>query len=127
MWANLVTPLAGIVSNYMESRAAVSKAKVQAKVAKVEAEAEISKRVAAGEIDIQKSQADATDGSWKDEFFSVIFGLWFIGNFAPFLDDYYDHAYDRLNAAPDWLTYTFMSIVAASFGFKSIGMIRGKK
>ena len=75
MWANLVTPLAGIVGNYMESRAAVSKAKVQAKVAKVEADAEISKRVAAGEIDIQKSQADATDGSWKDEFFSVILGF----------------------------------------------------
>jgi hypothetical protein len=123
----LLGPVASIAGNWMDGKVEETKAKAAVKVAKAHAEAEVSKRVAAGEIDIQRSQADATDGSWKDEFFSVIFGLWFLGNFAPFLDDYYDHAYQRLNAAPEWLTYTFMSIVAASFGFKSIGALRGKK
>lgn len=124
---NIFNAVAGIAGNWVNGKVEESKAKSAVKVAKAQAEAEVQKRVAAGEIDIQRAQADATDNSWKDEWFSVIFGLWFIGNFIPYFDEYYDHAYQRLSAAPDWLTYTFMSIVAASYGFKSIGMLRGKK
>ena len=124
---NIFNAVAGIAGNWVNGKVEESKAKSAVKVAKAQAEAEVQKRVAAGEIDIQRAQADATDSSWKDEWFSVIFGLWFIGNFIPYFDEYYDHAYQRLSAAPDWLTYTFMSIVAASFGFKSIGVLRGKK
>lgn len=124
---NIFNAVAGIAGNWVNGKVEESKAKSAVKVAKAQAEAEVQKRVAAGEIDIQRAQADATDNSWKDEWFSVIFGLWFIGNFIPYFDEYYDHAYQRLSAAPEWLTYTFMSIVAASFGFKSIGVLRGKK
>ena len=124
---NVFNAVAGIAGNWVNGKVEESKAKSAVKVAKAQAEAEVQKRVAAGEIDIQRAQADATDNSWKDEWFAVIFGLWFIGNFIPYFDEYYDHAYQRLSAAPDWLTYTFMSIVAASYGFKSIGMLRGKK
>ena len=127
MLNTILGPVAQIAGNWVQGKVEETKAKSAVKVAKAQADAEISKRVAAGEIDIQKSQADAKDGSWKDEWFSVIFGLWFIGNFIPWFDSYYDHAYERLGQAPDWLTYTFMSIVAASFGFKGIGAIRGKK
>ena len=123
----LLGPVASIASNWVEGKVEETKAKSAVKIAKAQADAEISKRVAAGEIDIQKAQADSMDSSWKDEWFSSIFGLWFIGNFLPFFDEYYDHAYQRLSAAPEWLTWTFMSIVAASFGFKSIGAFRGKK
>ena len=124
---NIFNAVAGIAGNWVNGKVEESKAKSAVKVAKAQAEAEVQKRVAAGEIDIQRAQADATDNSWKDEWFSVIFGLWFIGNFIPYFDEYYDHAYQRLSAAPEWLTFTFISIVGASFGFKSIGMLRGKK
>lgn len=124
---NIFNAVAGIAGNWVNGKVEESKAKSAVKVAKAQAEAEVQKRVAAGEIDIQRAQADATDNSWKDEWFAVIFGLWFIGNFIPYFDEYYDHAYQRLSAAPEWLTWTFMSIVAASYGFKSIGMLRGKK
>ena len=124
---NIFNAVAGIAGNWVNGKVEETKAKAVVRVEKAKADAEVQKRVAAGEIDIQRAQADATDNSWKDEWFSVIFGLWFIGNFIPYFDEYYDHAYQRLSAAPEWLTYTFMSIVAASFGFKSIGVLRGKK
>lgn len=123
----LLGPVADIAGNWVDGKVEETKAKAAVRIAKAEADAEIQKRVAAGDIDIQKSQADSMDGSWKDEWFSVIFGLWFIGNFVPYFDEYYDHAYERLGQAPEWLSWTFMSIVAASFGFKSIGALRGKK
>ena len=46
MWGSLISPLAGIVGNYMEGKVAESKAKAKAKVAKAEAQAEVSKKVA---------------------------------------------------------------------------------
>ena len=123
----LLGPVADIAGNWVDGKVEETKAKAAVRIAKAEADAEIQRRVASGEIDIQKSQADAMDGSWKDEWFSIIFGLWFIGNFIPYFDEYYDHAYERLGQAPEWISWTFMSIVAASFGFKSIGALRGKK
>lgn len=124
---NILSAVAGIAGNWVDGKVEETKAKAAVKVEKAKAEAEVQKKIAAGDIDWEKSMADATATSWKDEFFSVIFGMWFIGNFLPYFDEYYDHAYERLNVAPEWLTYTFMTIVFASFGFKSIGAFMGKK
>lgn len=123
----LLGPVAQIAGSWVEGKVEETKANAAAKVEKAKAAAEVQKKIAAGDVDWEKSMADATASSWKDEFFSVIFGIWFIGNFLPWFDEYYDHAYQRLSAAPEWLTWTFMSIVAASFGFRSIGALTGKK
>ena len=78
MWGSLIAPIANIAGNWMDGKVEETKAKAAVKVAKAHAEAEISKRVAAGEIDIQRSQADATDGSWRTNFLALYlgFGFW---------------------------------------------------
>jgi|TARA_R100000315_G_C5175278_1_gene101356 hypothetical protein len=118
MWANLVTPLAGIVGNYMESRAAVSKAKVQAKVAKVEAEAEVSKKIAAGEVDWENTMADATKESWKDELSLIVLLLPLPLVMFEGTRDAVKEGFAILETLPDWYQYLLFIAISSSFGIK---------
>jgi len=118
MWANLVTPLAGIVGNYMESRAAVSKAKVQAKVAKVEAEAEVSKKIAAGEVDWENTMADATKESWKDELSLIVLLLPLPLVMFDGTRDAVKEGFAILETLPDWYQYLLFIAISSSFGIK---------
>ena len=118
MWANLVTPLAGIVGNYMESRAAVSKAKVQAKVAKVEAEAEVSKKIAAGEVDWENTMADATKESWKDELSLIVLLLPLPLVMFDGTRDAVKEGFAILETLPEWYQYLLFIAISSSFGIK---------
>ena len=118
MWANLVTPLAGIVGNYMESRAAVSKAKVQAKVAKVEAEAEVSKKIAAGEVDWENTMGDATKESWKDELSLIVLLLPLPLVMFEGTRDAVKEGFAILETLPDWYQYLLFIAISSSFGIK---------
>ena len=118
MWANLVTPLAGIVGNYMESRAAVSKAKVQAKVAKVEAEAEVSKKIAAGEVNWENTMADATKESWKDELSLIVLLLPLPLVMFEGTRDAVKEGFAILETLPDWYQYLLFIAISSSFGIK---------
>ena len=118
MWANLVTPLAGIVGNYIESRAAVSKAKVQAKVAKVEAEAEVSKKIAAGEVDWENTMADATKESWKDELSLIVLLLPLPLVMFEGTRDAVKEGFAILETLPDWYQYLLFIAISSSFGIK---------
>ena len=127
MWANLVTPLAGIVGNYMESRAAVSKAKVQAKVAKVEAEAEVSKKIAAGEVDWENTMADATKESWKDELSLIVLLLPLPLVMFEGTRDAVKEGFAILETLPDWYQYLLFIAVTASFGVKGADKLMSLK
>ena len=118
MWANLITPLAGIVGNYMESRAAVSKAKAQAKVAKVEAEAEVSKKIAAGEVDWENTMADATKESWKDELSLIVLLLPLPLVMFEGTRDAVKEGFAILETLPDWYQYLLFIAISSSFGIK---------
>ena len=127
MWANLVTPLAGIVGNYMESRAAVSKAKVQAKVAKVEAEAEVSKKIAAGEVDWENTMADATKESWKDELSLIVLLLPLPLVMFEGTRDAVKEGFAILETLPDWYQYLLFIAISSSFGIKGADKLMGMR
>tara|TARA_R100001510_G_C7622476_1_gene183061 strand:+ start:761 stop:1153 length:393 start_codon:yes stop_codon:yes gene_type:complete len=127
MWANLVTPLAGIVGNYMESRAAVSKAKVQAKVAKVEAEAEVSKKIAAGEVDWENTMAGATNESWKDELSLIVLLLPLPLVMFDGTRDAVKEGFAILETLPDWYQYLLFIAISSSFGIKGADKLMGMR
>ena len=59
----------------IEISAETKKAETGAKVAKARAEAVIMEKKATGEIDWDITQAKASEGSWKDEWLTVVFTL----------------------------------------------------
>ena len=100
MWGSLISPLAGIVGNYMEGKVEESKAKAKAKVAKAEAQAEVSKKVASGKID------------WENTILPLPLVM-FEGT-----RDAVKEGFAILETLPDWYQYLLFIAISSSFGIK---------
>ncbi len=123
-------PIANLASSWMDSKVEKVKADGQVKVAQAKAKAVVAEKVASGEVAWEKSMADATDGSWKDEFALVVLLLPAILVFIPSLTEYVRTGFEVLNTLPDWYQYLLFIAVSSSFGIKGVGQamkLMGKK
>ena len=68
----LIGPVAKIASTWVEGRVKKAEAKTRMKVAEAEAKAVIMEKKVTGEIDWDIEMAKSSDGSWKDEWLTVI-------------------------------------------------------
>ena len=121
MLTALIGPIANLAGSWMESKVEKVKADGQAKVAQAKAKAVVAEKVAAGEVAWEKSMADATDGSWKDEFALIVLLLPAILVFIPSMTEYVRSGFEVLNTLPDWYQYLLFIAVSSSFGIKGVG------
>lgn len=121
MLGALIGPIANLAGSWMESKVEKVKADGQAKVAQAKAKAVVAEKVAAGEVAWEKSMADATDGSWKDEFALIVLLLPAILVFIPSMTEYVRSGFEVLNTLPDWYQYLLFIAVSSSFGIKGVG------
>ena len=122
----LIGPVAKIASTWVEGRGKKAEAKTRMKVAEAEAKAVIMEKKVTGEIDWDIEMAKSSDGSWKDEWLTVIFTL----PLLLLMFGEYERVSDFfliLDSAPDWYQYLLGTIVAASFGFRGAAKFMGKK
>lgn len=122
----LIGPVAKIASTWVEGRVKKVEAKTRMKVAEAEAKAVIMEKKVTGEIDWDIEMAKSSDGSWKDEWLTVIFTL----PLLLLMFGEYERVSDFfliLDSAPDWYQYLLGTIVAASFGFRGAAKFMGKK
>jgi len=130
MLTALIGPIANLAGSWMESKVEKVKADGRAKVAQAKAKAVVAEKVAAGEVAWEKSMADATDGSWKDEFALIVLLLPAILVFIPSMTEYVRAGFEVLNTLPDWYQYLLFIAVSSSFGIKGVGQamkLMGKK
>ena len=130
MLGALIGLIANLAGSWMESKVEKVKADGQAKVAEAKAKAVVAEKVAAGEVAWEKSMADATDGSWKDEFALIVLLLPAILVFIPSMTEYVRSGFEVLNTLPDWYQYLLFIAVSSSFGIKGVGQamkLMGKK
>ena len=130
MLSALIGPIANLAGSWMESKVEKVKADGQAKIAQAKAKAVVAEKVAAGEVAWEKSMADATDGSWKDEFALIVLLLPAILVFIPSMTEYVRSGFEVLNTLPDWYQYLLFIAVSSSFGIKGVGQamkLMGKK
>ena len=121
MLGALIGPIANLASSWMNSKVEKVKADGQAKVAQARAKAVVAEKVATGEVQWEKSMADATDSSWKDEFALVVLLLPAILVFIPSLTEYVREGFLVLNTLPEWYQYLLFIAVSSSFGIKGAG------
>ena len=130
MLSALIGPIANLASSWMDSKVEKVKAEGQAKVAQAKAKAVVAEKVATGEVEWEKSMADATDNSWKDEFALTVLLLPAILVFIPSMTEYVRVGFEVLDTLPDWYQYLLFIAISASFGIKVAGQamkLMGKK
>jgi len=122
----ILGPIGTIASSWLDGRNEKIKATTKVKVAQAEAEAFVMQKKATGEIDWDITQAKASEGSWKDEWLTVVFTLPLIllmfGE-----EERVNNFFLALTNCPEWYQYLLGTIVAASFGFRGAARFMGKK
>jgi hypothetical protein len=116
----LIGPIASLAGSWMESKVEATKAKGKVAQAKAEAEAELMKHEAGWE----KVMAQASDNSWKDEAWTILFIIIIGMCFVPPLQPYVREGFAALEATPEWFQYAVYASIAASFGLRSLKGIK---
>ena len=127
---NIFSAVAGIAGNWVDGKVQETKAKAEVKVEKARADAAVQKKIATGKIDWEANMADATKGSWKDEFALVVLMLPAILVFIPSLTQQVREGFAVLDTLPQWYQYILFIAVTSSFGVKGADKLmsmRGKK
>ena len=121
MLGAIIAPLANLASTWMSSKVEKVKAEGEVKVAQAKAKAVVAEKVATGEVEWEKSMADATDGSYKDEFALGVLLAPAILVFIPSMTEHVRKGFEVLNTLPDWYQYLLFIAVSSSFGIKGVG------
>ncbi len=120
----LVNGLSGAVKGYFEHSAKKSKAKSDLKIAEIEAKVGVQRQIAEGKVQWENTMADATKDSWKDEAWTICFIVLIICAFVPDLQPYVKQGIEFLSTFPEWLQWSILASIGASFGLKSIGKFK---
>ena len=117
-----IGPLTNLAGTWLNNRAQKAQIKQRIQVAKLEAK--VKKIETDGDWELE--QAKASQDSWKDELWTVFFVLLLSACFYPPAQPYIEDGFRFLREdLPEWLSWSIMASIAASFGLKSIGRIKG--
>lgn len=114
MWQTLIGPLADLVGGHFQRKAEEKKATHERKL-------EVIKNDASWE----NKMADATQNSWKDEFWTIILALPLMAiSFGVITDnseviERVRMGFQVLGELDDWYTYLLFLAISASFGLRS--------
>ena len=117
-----IGPLTNLAGTWLNNRAQKAQIKQRIQVAKLEDK--VKKIETDGDWELE--QEKASQDSWKDELWTVFFVILLSACFYPPAQPYIEDGFRFLREdLPEWLSWSIMASIAASFGLKSIGKIRG--
>lgn len=122
MLQQLISPIANVAGKWIEGRQ--KKAELKARIEEAKANAVVKKIEQEGSWE-EKAMSASAD-SYKDEAWTITFIGIIVACFIPALQPYIEDGFRFLREdCPEWLTYGILASIAASFGLKSIGKLKG--
>ncbi len=109
MIGQIVSAIGGLATSYIDGKTAIQKAN-----------AEIKLKQATGEMDWEQAAIEASNNSWKDELWTVVFVLILAANFVPSLQETMARGFANLETTPTWVQWGMYCSIAASFGIRTI-------
>jgi|TARA_R110002050_G_scaffold299032_2_gene463605 hypothetical protein len=110
----IINAVAGLAGTWMEGKVETQKAKV-----------EVAKRVAAGKQEWEATAMAASDGSWKDEAWTIFFIGLIAACMWPDAQPYIKQGFIVLKEdCPEFISWGILASIGASFGLKSIGAFK---
>ena len=117
--SSLLSPIANIAGTYIQGKVDKAKAETEVKVARAKAEAKVYETEATSSMLNEQSLTQQMAGSWKDEFWTLIFGAILLGCFLPFTQEYVEKGFKFLDeSTPSWFSTCLILCISASFGIK---------
>lgn len=136
----LVTAILGVAGQslgaWIEGRNRKIETKLEIEKIRVQGQLEHAKNLAQIEAEYDNYAQLAMRHSWKDEYLVIILSLPFLISFAtPYialwlgvdLTTQLAAAWAAVGTAPDWYQWSFMGIIAATFGLRWASRINGGK
>lgn len=99
----------GILTNWLDRKKAESDAKL-----------ERAKTKQQGEQDWDKKQVEASDHSWKDEYWTIVLSIPAILAFFPSQVEAVRKGFEVLDGMPDWYKASLITAIAAAFGVRQL-------
>ena len=109
MIGQIVSAIGGLATSYIDGKIAIQKANAQIKM-----------KQATGEIDWELEAIRASENSWKDELWTIVFVVMLLANFVPSLQEPMRQGFANLEACPQWLQWGCYASIAASFGIRTV-------
>ena len=98
-----ISPIANLAGTWLQGRVDKSKAETDVKVAKARAEAKVYETEATSGMLMEQSLTNQMAGSWKDEFWTIIFGGILVCCFIPQTQEYVKEGFIFLDeSCPQW-------------------------
>ena len=84
MIGSLISPLTSLAGTWLQGRVDKAKAETDVKVARAKAEAKVYETEATSSMLMEQNLTAQMAGSWKDEFWTIIFGGILVCCFIPY-------------------------------------------
>ena len=120
----IVSGLSKAVGGYFEHKSKQSVAKSQLKIAQIDAKVAVQKKIVEGKVEWESAMAKASEDSWKDEAWTICFIAIIVLSFIPYFQPHVAKGIEFLATFPEWLQWSVMASIGASFGLKSIGKFK---
>jgi hypothetical protein len=119
MLSSLISPIANLAGTWLQGRVDKSKAESDVKVARAKAEAKVYETEATSSMLMEQSLTNQMAGSWKDEFWTIIFGGILVACFVPYTQPYVKEGFIFLDAScPQWFQTCLYIVIGSSFGYR---------
>jgi hypothetical protein len=119
MFQALISPIASLAGTWLEGRVNKTKAETEVKVARAKAEAKVYETEATSSMLMEQNLTNQMAGSWKDEFWTIIFGGILVACFLPWSQPYVAEGFIFLNeSTPPWFSTCLYICIGSSFGYR---------
>ena len=119
MFQALISPIASLAGTWLEGKVNKAKAETDVKVARAKAEAKVYATEATSSMLMEQNLTAQMAGSWKDEFWTIIFGGILVGCFLPWTQPYVKEGFVFLQeSTPNWFSNMLYIIIGSSFGYR---------
>tara|TARA_B100000497_G_scaffold6280_1_gene6214 strand:+ start:1056 stop:1400 length:345 start_codon:yes stop_codon:yes gene_type:complete len=105
----IVSAFGGLATSYIDGKTSIQKAN-----------AEIALKKATSETDWEQSAISASENSWKDELWTLVFVAILAANFVPSWQDAMKVGFENLSNCPAWVQWGMYASIAASFGLRTM-------
>jgi len=115
----LLGPIISLAGTWLQGRVDKAKAETDVKVARAKAEAKVYETSATSDMLNEQALTNQMAGSWKDEFWTLIFGAILVASFLPWSQPFVKEGFIFLEeSTPDWFSTCLYICIGSSFGYR---------